>query len=98
VFSEERTDERDQLKQVQELVTQIQAYRKELDLAPAAYDEGELTSTGAIADLSEERDTLQAVVPLVIEIHDLSRHLQYPVRVFDESEVHTHTRTHTQIQ
>eukprot|EP00463_Aulacantha_scolymantha_P000783 TRINITY_DN1513_c0_g1_i1.p1 TRINITY_DN1513_c0_g1~~TRINITY_DN1513_c0_g1_i1.p1 ORF type:complete len:218 (+),score=57.66 TRINITY_DN1513_c0_g1_i1:99-656(+) len=73
---EDRTKERDDLKDVTGLVKEIQNLRKKLDLPPREFSEYELTGPNAVEDLTNDRNHLQTMVPLVDQIQDLRKKLE----------------------
>lgn len=84
---EDRTEERDNLKDVTDLCDEINKLRKRVDLPMRDFTEEELTGPTAVADRTEERDHLAEVVPICEDIYDLRKALEMEPREFDEDEV-----------
>jgi len=90
---EDRVKERDDLRDVTDLVQQIQKLRKQMELPARVFAPTELTEPQAVAKLTNERDNLASMVPLHDEIHSLRSQLNMPRRVFKEPELTGKGRT-----
>lgn len=91
---QDRTKERDGLKQVVPLTQEIQKLRKQLEMEPRNWSENELTGPRAVPDRTKERDDLLAQLnkrknldPLVAEIQKLRDRMNLPPREFKEAEM-----------
>lgn len=84
---EDRTAERDHLRDMVPLVGEISKLRKNMDVrSPREYEEDELTGEYSLEDRNIEADNLRLVGPLCDEIQELRQELDMDERVFDDEE------------
>merc|ERR1712130_758992 len=94
-MGEDRTDERDQLKEMVPLVDEILKLRNKLQMGPRDFSEDELTGEDAIGDRKDERDELlkklkrsRKTNPLIAEIQRLRRRMDMNPREFTDDEIY----------